>query len=244
AAFNAGVAFVSKQFPGGAPGNLQSRTMGNQIPLVKIDYLLNSTNTISTFFNYMRSHGERAIQTPIVLGNVGRNGTDDVRINAYNLRLTSALSPRRVNEFRFQFSRDFEFEIADQPPPETYANGSGNFSFGRATFLQRFALPDERRLQFVDNFSWIAGRHGIKVGTEWNRAYDIIDNPAQFNGVFTYSSALNFGRDQLNPAGRAYSSFQQHCGLTRVNSSTPAYAVLAQEQWRTTSKLTINYGVR
>ena len=88
-AFNAGVAFVLKQFPGGAPGNLQSRTMGNNIALGKVDYLINNSNTLSTFFNYMRSHGDRAIQTPIVLGNVGRNGTDDVRIDSYNARLTT-----------------------------------------------------------------------------------------------------------------------------------------------------------
>ena len=87
-AFNAGVAYVLKQFPGGAPGNLQSRTMGNNIAMGKVDYLINSSNTLSTFFNYMRSSGERAIQTPIVLGNVGRNGTDDVRIDSYNARFT------------------------------------------------------------------------------------------------------------------------------------------------------------
>ena len=69
-AFNSGVAFVLKQFPGGASGNMQSRTMGNNIAMGKIDYLINPSNTLSTFFNYMRSHGERAIQTPIVLGNV------------------------------------------------------------------------------------------------------------------------------------------------------------------------------
>ena len=112
-AFNAGVAFVLKQFPGGAPGNLQSRTMGNNIALGKVDYLINNSNTLSTFFNYMRSHGDRAIQTPIVLGNVGRNGTDDVRIDSYNARLTTTLGPRRVNELRFQWSRDFEYEIGD-----------------------------------------------------------------------------------------------------------------------------------
>src|SRR5262249_7176089 len=100
-AFDAGVAFVLKQFPGGAPGNLQSRTMGNNIPMGKLDYNINASNTLSTFFNYMRSHGERAIQTPIVLGNVGRNGTDDVRIDSYNARLTSTFGSRKVNELRF-----------------------------------------------------------------------------------------------------------------------------------------------
>src|SRR5262249_40649598 len=91
AAFNAGAAFVRKQFPNGAPGNMQSRTMGNNIVLGKADWLISNSNTLSTFFNYMRSHGDRAIQTPIVLGNVGRNGTDDVRIYSYNARLTSTL---------------------------------------------------------------------------------------------------------------------------------------------------------
>src|SRR5438067_2240780 len=107
----------------------------------------------------------RAIQTPIVLPNVGRNGTDDVRIYAYNARLTSTFGGRRVNELRFQWSRDFEFEFADQPPPETTINvGSNPFSFGQATFLQRAALPDERRLQFVDNFSSMVGKHTFKFG--------------------------------------------------------------------------------
>src|SRR6185369_14771277 len=170
-AFDAGVAFVLTQFPGGAPGNLQSRTMGNNLAMGKLDYMINGSNTLSTFFNYMRSHGERAIQIPIVLGNVGRNGTDDVRIESYNTRLTTVVSARKVNELRFQWSRDFESEIGDAPPPETYANGSGNFSFGLATFLQRYALPDERRLQFVDNFSYVAGKHSLKFGGEANRVH-------------------------------------------------------------------------
>jgi hypothetical protein len=243
-AFNLGRAFVMQQFPGGAPGNMQSRTMGNNIVLGKIDYLINNSNTLSTFFNYMRSHGERAIQTPIVLGNVGRNGTDDVRIDSYNARLTSTLGPHRVNEFRFQWSRDFEYEIGDQPPPETYANGSGNFSFGLATFLQRYALPDERRTQFVDNFSYTAGRHAIKFGGEANRVHDYIDNPTMFGGTYTYASVLALGRDLATPGAKNYTSFQQDFGLSRYAYNTIDYALFIQDQWKPLSRLTINYGLR
>ncbi|HLK63625.1 MAG TPA: carboxypeptidase regulatory-like domain-containing protein [Bryobacteraceae bacterium] len=243
-AFNAGVAYVMKQFPGGAPGNQQSRTMGNNIVLGKADYLINSSNTLSTFFNYMRSSGERAIQTPIVLGNVGRNGTDDVRIDSYNARLTSTLGPQRVNEVRFQWSRDFEFEIADQPPPEVYANGSGNFSFGRATFLQRYALPDERRLQFVDNFSYTTGRHAFKFGGEVNRVHDFINNPTEFGGVFTYPSTFALGEDLVTPGARNYSSFIEDFGLAQYAYDTIDYAWFLQDQWRPLHRLTINYGLR
>ncbi len=82
-AFTAGSAFLKSKFPEGQPGTQQSRTLGNNLVLGKVDYLIGSSNTLSTFFNYLRSSGERAIQTPIVLPNVGRNGTDDVRIHAY-----------------------------------------------------------------------------------------------------------------------------------------------------------------
>ncbi len=244
AAFNAGVAFVLKQFPGGAPGNLQSRTMGNNIALGKIDYLVSNSTTLSTFFNYMRSHGDRAIQTPIVLGNVGRNGTDDVRIDSYNARLTTTLGPRRVNELRFQWSRDFEYEIGDAPPPETYANGSGNFSFGLATFLQRYALPDERRTQVVDNFSYTTGRHAFKFGGEANRVNDFINNPTQFGGTYTYASTLALGRDLVTPGARNYTSFVQDFGLAKYNYSTVDFALFVQDQWKPVSRVTINYGLR
>jgi hypothetical protein len=243
-AFNAGVAYVLKQFPGGAPGNLQSRTMGNNIVLGKADYLINSSNTLSTFFNYMRSSGERAIQTPIVLGNVGRNGTDDVRIYSYNARLTSTLGPQRVNELRFQWSRDFEYEIADQPPPEVYANGSGNFSFGRATFLQRYALPDERRLQFIDNFSYTTGKHSFKFGGEANRVHDFINNPTEFGGVFTYPSTYALGEDLVTPGAKSYSSFIEDFGLAQYAYNTIDFALFAQDQWRPWHRVTINYGLR
>jgi hypothetical protein len=243
-AFNAGQAFVMQQFPGGAPGNMQSRTMGNNIVLGKADYILNGSNTLSTFFNYMRSHGDRAIQTPIVLGNVGRNGTDDVRIYSYNARLTSTVSVHQINELRFQWSRDFEYEIGDQPPPQTYANGSGNFSFGLATFLQRYALPDERRLQFVDNYSVVAGRHAFKFGGEVNRVYDYIDNPTQFGGTYTYPNVLALGRDLVTPGAKNYTSFVQDFGLAKYSYTTIDFALFAQDQWKPMRRLTINYGIR
>jgi hypothetical protein len=244
-AFTAGSNFLRSKFPDGKPGNQQSRTLGNNLVLGKLDYLINSSNTLSTFFNYLRSSGERAIQTPIVLPNVGRNGTDDVRIYSYNARLTSTFGGRRVNELRFQWSRDWEFEFADQPPPETTINvGSNPFSFGEATFLPRAALPDERRVQFVDNFSYIVGRHAFKFGGEANRVHDIIDNPALFGGQYQYSSALAIGRDLVNPGSKNYTSYSQNFGLSRFTYNTIDYAAFVQDQWKPHQRLTINYGIR
>jgi len=239
-AFGAGTTFLRGQFPNGAPGNTIPRTANQNLVLGKVDWNATPSNTLSITHNYLTARGKNAIQTPLVLGNVGRNGTDDVRINSFNTRLTSILSPRALNEFRFQASRNHEFQFANQPPPQVFV---GSFSFGRANFLERPALPDERRLQFVNNFSYTAGRHFLKFGVDVNRVRNIIDNPANFGGTYNYSNALTFGRDLLNPTGQNYSSYTQNFGLPGIDFSTIDYAVFAQDQWRTRN-LTVNYGLR
>jgi hypothetical protein len=242
AAFNAGVKDLTARFPGGSPGHTMPRTNNQTLLLGKVDAVLNPANTLSVTHNYLRAHGIAAIQTPLVLGNVGRNGSDDVRIQSFNARLTTITSARSVNELRFQASRDFEFEFADQPPPQVFV-GSG-FSFGRATFLERPALPDERKLQVVDIWSLVRGSLNLKVGLDIVRAKDIIDNPAQFGGVYNYSNALTYGRDLLDPSGRNYSSFVQNFGLVGATFATVDTSFFAQDGWRVTRRLTANYGIR
>jgi Carboxypeptidase regulatory-like domain len=242
AAFNAGVADLRSRFPDGGPGHTMPRTNDQTLILGKVDVSLSRSHMLSITNNYLRAHGIAAIQTPLVLGNVGRNGSDDVRIESFNVRLTSTLSSRSVNEMRFQAGRDFEFEFADQPPPQVFVGSS--FSFGRATFLERPALPDERKLQFVDNWSLVAGHHSFKTGIDIVHAKDIIDNPAQFGGVYNYSNALTYGRDLLDPNGKNYSSFQQNFGLVGASFSTLDVAAFVQDAWRPVARLTINYGIR
>ncbi len=249
AAFNAGVADLRARFPGGQPGNSIERNGNQYLGLAKVDWNLNNSNVASFTYNQLHASGKNAIQTPLVLGNVGRNGTDDVRIQSLNLRLTSTLTSSLINEFRFQYGRNWEFQFANEPPPQVFVGG---FSFGRATFLERPALPDERRLQFVNNISWTFGRHSTKFGGEVNRAKDIIDNPAMFGGSYSYSNALTYGRDLLNQTAtnptvrplRNYTNFQQNFGIPGLTFSTIDYAIFAQDQWRAFKNLTINYGLR
>jgi hypothetical protein len=241
AAFQAGIAALRAQFPGGAPNNTLPRHNNQQTPLVKVDWLASSKNTVSVMYNYMRWSNPNAIQTPAVLGNVGRNGTDDVRIHSLNGRLTTVFSSGMVNEVRTQWGRDFEYEFANTTGPQVFVGG---FSFGTATFLQRPAYPDERRYQLTDNFSLVRGAHSFKIGGEISRARDILNNPALFNGSYTYTSALTFGQDLLNPASKSYSSFQQSFGLVGADFSTNDWAFYAQDQWRLRRNLTLNYGLR
>jgi hypothetical protein len=241
AAFNAGVNFLRGRFPNGNPGDALPRSADQWLGLAKMDYNINDRHTLSVFYNQLHATGQNAIQTPLVLGNVGRNGTDDVRIQSLNTRLTSVLKQSLINEFRFQWGRNHEFQFGNEAPPQVFV---GNFSFGRANFLERPALPDERRLQFVNNVSVFVGKHNIKFGGEWNRAYDIIDNPANFGATYNYTNALFFGRDLLNPAGQQYTTYTQSFGLPGANFATIDHAYFIQDQWRISPRITINMGLR
>lgn len=75
AAFTAGVNFLRAQFPGGAPGHALPRNANQYLGLAKVDFLLSPKHTLSLFYNQLWASGHVAIQTPLVLGNVGRNGT-------------------------------------------------------------------------------------------------------------------------------------------------------------------------
>lgn len=240
AAFNAGVDFLRARFPNGTPGNTIPRNANQWLGLAKVDYNLSSRHTLSMYYNQLLSTGIAAIQTPLVLGNVGRNGTDDVRIWSINGRLTSLITPTQVNELRMQWGRNHEFQTADQPPPQVFV---GQFSFGQANFLQRPAYPDERKFQIANNYSILAGKHNFKFGGELVRNYHILNNPANFGGTYNYTNALTFGRDLVANTG-TYSSYTQSFGLPGVNFPIYDWAAYVQDTWKLSRKLTMNYGLR
>ena len=104
--FNLGVADLRSRFPNGTPGNTIPRIFNQNLGLAKIDWNASRSNIVSITYNHLNFRGKNAIQTPLVLGNVGRNGSDDVRIQSFNARLTSTITSRLVNEARMQWGRD------------------------------------------------------------------------------------------------------------------------------------------
>jgi hypothetical protein len=242
AAYNAGVNWLLDHMPGGAPGNTNPRTGNQHLGLVKMDWLINNNNTLAVSYNKLYWYGERNIQSPIFQTTNGSNGSDDVRIDTINARLTTTFTPSTVNELRFQWGRDLEFEISDTPPPNVSVNG---FGYGRATYLERYEYPNEHHQQIADNISLIRGTHSFKFGIDWNRPWDRLNSTGNFGGAYSYSNALNFGKDLLGPGtARNYTSYTQAFGLTGIAFATQNYSFFAQDQWRLNRRLTLNYGLR
>jgi outer membrane receptor protein involved in Fe transport len=192
--------------------------------LPKIDWQINENNQFSATYNRLRWESPAGVQTQAV-NTLGRRsfGDDGVKVDTLNLRLQSTFSSNLLNEARFQYGRDFEFQTSQTPLPgepvtasTTFGPrapnvdlGSNGLAFGTPTFLERPAYPDERRIQFADTLTFIRGRHTFKFGLDINRVSDDTQNLRFEAGSYQYNNNLtDFIIDYTNyltplPAGTA-----------------------------------------
>jgi hypothetical protein len=170
--------------------------------LPKIDWNINSKNTFTATYNSLRWDSPAGIQTQAINTRARDNfGDDFVDIDWLSLRLNSTISATLLNEGRFQWGRDKEYQFS-QPPlageptnsvggrsPQTFI--TNGFSFGIPEFLERPAFPDERRTQFADTLTMTAGNHTLKFGGDFNHVTDVISNLRFSGGEFNYTGGQN-----------------------------------------------------
>ncbi|OLE54780.1 MAG: hypothetical protein AUG51_06650 [Acidobacteria bacterium 13_1_20CM_3_53_8] len=185
------------------------RTGDQKILMPKVDWHINNNNTFTATYNRLRWASPAGIQTqPTNTRGRASFGDDFVNIDSINLRLASTLSATIVNEFRYQWGRDNEFEFS-QPPlpgePTTSLNGrspdvflTNGIEFGAPTFLERTAFPDERRHQFADTVTMSIGSHTIKFGGDFNHVNDLQINLRNMFGAYSYSNINDFIVDYVN----------------------------------------------
>jgi hypothetical protein len=222
----------------------------------KFDWQINDGHRLTSSVNMLDFRSPNGVQTAgVVAVPLGSNGRDGVKNETSITTLTSSLTPSSVNEARFQYSRDYEFQTPNGTGPSvTINNGAGNsFQYGMPNFLPRPAFPNERRLQFMDNLSLLRGLHDFRMGADINVIRDIFINIFQGGGVYAYNSLTNFALDYGSVDTGAntrkhYNTFTQAFDLSdplgknqfRVND----YNLYAQDSWRVTQNLTINLGLR
>jgi hypothetical protein len=176
------------------------RTGNQRLLLPKLDWNLNDKNTFTASYNRLRWKSPAGIQTQAVNTRARDNfGDDFVDIDSLNLRLSSTISTSLLNELRFQYGRDNEFQFSQPPLPGEPTNAVGSrspqtfiqngFTFGMPEFLERPAFPDERRVQIADTVTLSQGSHTFKFGGDINLVKDIINNLRFSGGEFNYTGA-------------------------------------------------------
>jgi len=181
----------------------------------------------------------------------GSNKVNDLRVG-YGFLKNAHISPRANTE---NVVKDLGINLPTDNPlywgvPNVGITGlSGLGEESDAPFIN-----DDKTIQFVNNFSWIIGKHAYKFGGEFRRVlYD------QIGGVVTRGRFGFDGRYTQNPllpaaqrGGAAMADFllgtfnraEGQVGAPIANFRSSYFALFFQDSWKLTNTVTVNYGLR
>ena len=209
--------------------------------LVKNDWQINDKHRLSARYNRQTFDG-------IGLESSGNqvayehSGTASVKTDTISVSLSSVLTPRLLNEFRFQYLRDDEPSVAYSLGPETVLREGGTIAlqFGSSSITPRFA--NIKGQQFGDNLTRIAGRHTFKAGLDIN--HNTIANyfAGSARGTYNFNSYAEFFANRPTSFVQAFPGANTPGFTTQPNVTEVSF--YAQDEFRVNPKLTLNLGIR
>jgi len=158
----------------------------------RFDFLINKTNTFSlrNTFSLASAHNEGV-------------GGFSLPSQAYTLTSsqqafqgvdTAVLSPRAVNELRFQFAREHRAQTAASASPSITILDAFNGG-GSPVGVARYSSS---RWELQDNLTFLRGRHTLRFGARL-RGVQLNDlSPSNFSGTYTFAGGLAPALDSEN----------------------------------------------
>jgi hypothetical protein len=246
------------------------RNLKQDVFLGKLDYQLNQANHLNAVFNWQNWGEPYGYNTSPTVNNGGatQNGQGGTHERFFIANWDTTLGSNKVNDFRFQWGRDFEFDSTNGPGPAVSLLNLANY--GETSALPRPAFPDEHRLQFSDSFSIVKANHDIKFGVDVNLIHELLINLFQGDGSYSYNSVPGTAFDGC-PAGenalfcewvddsvganvgdgltgRHWNSFTQvNDPITHVGKDDfydDDFAAYAEDTWKVKPNITLNLGLR
>jgi outer membrane receptor protein involved in Fe transport len=202
-----------------------------------IDHLPNDKNQFRYRFSFERRRAEQP----------GGGHAKFNNLQSYDSRLFSAtwvrtLSSTLVNDARIAYRRiseDYPLKDASLNNVPNLVVTSLNLNLGPNTVLPQGA-PVNSSYQLADALSWLHGSHTFKFGGELRRQIYTQRFLQLARGYYDYASLDQLLLDQ-SPTNN--SSFRS-TGSDGFTGNQFKYAFFGQDDWKVTSRLTLNLGVR
>ena len=225
------------------------RGFNQNVYLAKVDWQFNAANRLSFRYNRQKFTGVNLESNGATVAQE-HSGNSLVTTDSFSATLNTAFSPRLLNEFRTQVARDREPGLANSDNPEAVISNGGQaaLTIGRNNFSPRETT--EKKYQFIDNVSYIAGQHSLKGGFDLN--LERIKNffPGFQGAGYTFTSYANFANNAVPTfTGVTVASYTQAFAGDGTSGFTTfpnfnEYGFFALDDWRAHKNLSLNLGVR
>lgn len=157
--------------------------INNQAFFAKTDFKLNDANQLAISYNFDYSKNTNQTFDVATYGNSANGIEGPSKINVIRANLYTTVSPTKLNEAHFSYSRELRprSAVASNIPADTAMGFVTTFRFGNPFFMQPAVDELLWRTQVKDNFSIVTGNHTLKFGGDWLHTL----NDQVFRGFFT-----------------------------------------------------------
>ena len=242
-------------------GNSDS-TLNRDILVGRVDHQLRMADLLTVRY-YVNNSGTN------VTGSYGNPVGDpladstDVRVQSLTGAHTHVFTPTVVNELRLTYLR--RTFIDQRPGLGSNLAGTVGLRGVTAQAFPAFTIPGYAALssasvsrfqtpildrQVLESLSWSKGRHAFKFGGEFRGGANDEIRDRGSSGSLTFTPLITSDLGAAN-TGNALASFllgEVNAGSVQVSdlirTRASYWAFYAQDDWRVTSRLTLNYGLR
>jgi Carboxypeptidase regulatory-like domain len=227
----------------------------------RLDQNINSKQTVFARLTYKRRETISAPSGSVNLGGGDALGNDYGLTVAHNYVIT----PHLINEARAGYTGEntgtnypytaagiqqaLGLQLAGPPPPGAAAPSFSITGF-TGTTGGTTSISKTNTAQALDNLTWTNGRHTLKVGGDFRHLVGLYTNVFASSRMGSYSFNNSVTSSLIgSPFGAFLLGIPDSSGMATVlNPNTDgyasAYATYAQDEWKVTQRLTVNFGLR
>ena len=218
-----------------------SNALNNDVYLGKVDLELSSNHRLSVRYNGNRFVGQNFENTGQASA-AEHTGNSKVTTDSVAGSHTWILGTNSVLESRLSWTRDNEPGESNSTAPEAVIRERGTtvLSIGRNNFSPRYT--NAKTFQWIESLSRTVGRHSLKFGYDMNLQRIANFFPGNFSGSYTFNSYADFANKNPFSFTQGFAGSGTTGPLTEPNVGE--FALFAQDSWRASDRLTLNYGVR
>ena len=160
----------------------------------RADYNINQKNLLYTSYNFDYSNNPNQTFDVATYGTTANGTEGPSHVQTWNTNLVTTINDRMLNEAHVTYGHETRPRSPIDPNavPDTGIGFFPSFRFGQPFFLGPGASETFYHLDLKDNFSFVLGKHALKMGGEFLYSHNVQVFDGFALGRFIFSSATGF----------------------------------------------------